>query len=362
MAWIRSYDSLVAGGVLVLACGTLSCSGDTAGRETSDGAASAAVVPAETAIAGRAVMQSDMFGKAQRLALGDGMAFVGDISGDPFVHVIRVSDGIHLTSLGRRGEGPGELTSLQGLFVDPQDAATVITFDPNQRRLTWFALGDSVLRNTPLTRDLTPQAPTINTITPLARGFVALASDSILYWRVMDSSGTIGALTPATLLGGDSIPRDARLTASRTIRICSRPDGQFFAAAYYGAGRVEIRDGDGTLVAAADVPTPTDGEWKVSEKTNRLTWTRTQSHYSDCTGTSDRIYALFAGKDDRSGPNGRPPGANEGSAVHVFDWSGRLLQIFRLNHEVAAIAVGSDARFLYGVSGQSSTLYEFPLE
>jgi len=47
-------------------------------------------------------------------------------------------------TIGRRGQGPGELMSPNALILVPPD--TLVIYDPGERRLTWFLVDGSVLR------------------------------------------------------------------------------------------------------------------------------------------------------------------------------------------------------------------------
>jgi hypothetical protein len=57
-------------------------------------------------------------------------------------------DGTHRSTLGRRGEGPGEFRSIQSVVITPDDS--VIAHDAGSQRLTWLSPDETVVRVRPL--------------------------------------------------------------------------------------------------------------------------------------------------------------------------------------------------------------------
>ena len=68
--------------------------------------------------------------------------------------------------------------------------------------------------------------------------------------------------------------------------------------------------------------------------------------YIDVAVTSSRIYGLYSGR-TRNGNGGN---ASFGWQVHVFDWSGKLIDVIDVEQDLIAIAVNADDSTLYGVS------------
>ncbi len=317
--------------------------------------------PAKAMVPGEVFASGDYLGRPMLVEVSGGNLWVADFSGDPWVHLFDIASGARKASVGRKGQGPGEYQSVLGFFRDPRSPGGLWVFDANGGRLTSLRDGRASVEVGATVR-LPASGGFPLLVTKAGDGFIALAPDSTVAWVRFGPDGSVLGKTAGTMLGHDSVPAAARLQHSQTVHVCSRPGGERFAVVYYGAGRVEIRGADGALHTAAAVPFPSEPEFKISQRTGLLTWTRTTSRYSSCAGTIHRLYALYAGKDDRQLPDRtRPVGSDEGAEVHVFDWDGKFLESYQLSEEIVALAVSQDDSVLYGVSAQRAQVYRFPL-
>jgi hypothetical protein len=129
----------------------------------------------------------------------------------------------------------------------------------------------------------------------------------------------------------------------------AHPDRSRLAIGLRHASWIEIRDADGTLITTTELPTEPFGpvfEVANTEKGPMMSSDETlRFGYIDVSVTSSRIYGLYSGRTRK----GNPGRANFGQQVHVFDWSGKLLDIIDMQSDLIAIAVEADDSTLYGV-------------
>jgi hypothetical protein len=67
--------------------------------------------------------------------------------------------------------------------------------------------------------------------------------------------------------------------------------------------------------------------------------------YIHAAATDRLIFALYSGRSRDDSPGK----ANFGEDIHVFDWSGNLLQAFKLDHDVLTIAIDQKGEILYAI-------------
>lgn len=121
--------------------------------------------------------------------LPDGRIAVADASSS----TIRLFDanGRFERQMGRRGQGPGELTNIRGMWISSPD--TIVVYDSGNRRLSRFLLSGEFLTGTTFRADdgrpevylgpIGPNTHAIYWISILSRGSSVLSSDSVRLGR-----------------------------------------------------------------------------------------------------------------------------------------------------------------------------------
>ncbi|MGH7583810.1 MAG: BF3164 family lipoprotein, partial [Gemmatimonadales bacterium] len=244
----------------------------------------------------------------------------------------------------------------------PGDPTGIWVYDGNLRRLTRVVPG--------------PAAGTPAIISGLARipggGTVALrmlwlTHDRILFIgfsdtnRIMfaDSLGHVTDEHPGPLLGASVVPKDIREDGSTGTIVCPKPSGDRFAIAYVDAARIDMFDDKGLRLPGAKVLFPSDSERAYFEDSEGQSHNpNPRGYYTACFATTDRIYALFSGRLATEGP----PGSHKWDAqyVHVFDWSGKLVSVLKLDRLANAIAVSGDS-VLYAGGAVTTGIYRYRL-
>jgi len=114
------------------------------------------------------------------------------------------------------------------------------------------------------------------------------------------------------------------------------------------ADRVELYGLDGTLRGVGRGPAHFEPVYEVQSRGGvpfMATGDDLRFGYVDLVAAGDRLYALFSGY-----TRGERPGrSNFGQQVHVFDWTGRRLQVMQLDWPALGLAVDHDGRSLYAV-------------
>lgn len=298
-------------------------------------------------------------GQPVSLLWHDGLLWVVDFAGSPWLHALDPTTGNIRWSGGGSGEGPGQFSFVTNLAGGPE-GDRLWAYDANNRRFTAI--------DTTLHADDTPEiirsqvVGRINRAVPLADGrffgmyMVNPDSGEVV---VLGHDGSVLREQPWPLLGGDSVPMLQRLFASGAsfaVALCPRPDGRRVAVAYSAAGQVDVFGEDGTLVLTAEVPFPTEATFKVG-RDGTLHADRPRMWYRDCTATMDRIFALFSGRREQDFEEPEARGA--AAFVHAFDWDGKLVATYALDTPLGDIAVDTAGHLLYGVPVGEATIVRF---
>jgi len=319
-------------------------------------------VDASSALVGEELVSGPLFGNVGRLATDGETLWVSDLAGDPFLHVVRVAGGVIAAAVGRIGDGPGDFRSVYGL-IPIRGASSVWVYDVTARRLT---LVDSLgrLAEGPHAIIELPASPRFGSVARLGDRFVLRAthgSDSAERLVFVDGGGSVTHRSGEDLLGDASVPERQRQNASANAAMCARPDGTRFAVAFRYAGRIDLRDSVGQLVARAEVPTPTAGDF-ADDAGGQLAWSSNRAFYEDCVASDKFVYALFSGwnaQDPVRGQNLRE--SNVSKSVHVFDWAGRLVGILTLDQWVTSLALDLERGALLGAATATASVYRFAL-
>ena len=285
------------------------------------------------------------------------LLWVADAIGDPFLHLLDPVTGDRTKSLGRRGDGPGEITGpVWGVQVVPPDTAEVWVFDTGRESFLWIGESSTLNSTSPMVRlgDVTyvSRAVWLDSLTIV--GTTHHEHERFIFF---DEEGRRTKTVPGALLGSDSIPLGERQRATLASGMCAHPEGFGFALFYFDAGRVELygRDVDGPVLA--DVPYPSEPVFaRIGGKIRlRQDWV----HYRACSASKDHLYLLYSGQ--RTDFNTETPLHLHGREVHVFDWEGRLVRSFHLDTPVGYLGVDEEAGWLYATSFLDAGVYRFRL-
>lgn len=311
---------------------------------------------------GSLVTDDDLLGFPAAIAAVDSYLLVADAHTDPAVHLISL-DGEYLGGYGRDGEAPGEFRTPWSLVTAPDRAGAAWVYDIALRRLTLIepARLGHVSADDPATVTLYSDAVITDPAWLATNELLALGHFSRGRFGRFDTEGrmlgTAGAL-PET---EREVPPTV-LQHAWQGRMARRPDGALLAVGYRHAGRLEIFSFDGELVRRAAVPFEFLPRFWVEEYPDGPglgTGDDLRFGYVHVAATRDRIYGLFSGR--LRGPSkGLGP---YGQHVHVFDWEGRLQDVWRLDSDALAIAVSVEAKALYAVRHEPAPAvvrYELP--
>jgi len=199
----------------------------------------------------------------------------------------------------------------------------------------------------------------IPTLSP--RSAVVLGSGTILV-AALDSAQRGFRFHAVNPLSGAILRRDTLVLGEERLRggdrlsayrheLCARPGGEEVAAYFFHAGRIDILDTNGTLIRQVDAPFAFRPIPEPNPLTRAPSFKNGSSHvrfaYLDCTGTQGHLWVLFSGRlvGTRAHPIPESP-----SAIHVFDWEGKLLRIFVLDHRAHSIAIDPIHNLLYSLA------------
>ncbi|MEX2609790.1 MAG: BF3164 family lipoprotein [Gemmatimonadota bacterium] len=310
---------------------------------------------------GESVNAMPVLGQPFELRVSGDRLWVGDIALDPSLHMLDLGTVELLMSMARRGEGPGEFRGSPQVQVRPGDLdGAVWVFDRMLQRMTRFD----------------PRAPLDDPLViSLAVGeggnayrAIWLTSDRILGVHASDDSRfSLFSATGARMrtVSGELLgPEDASRT--RRIRetvggfvICPWP-GRGFAIAYTRAGRIEYYNLAAQLVRTADVPYASNGF--VPDADGALVPNRERSYYRSCAVNEDRLYAAFSGRFDANyADNPATPDRYASEFLHVFDWTGELQAVNRLEPAVHSIEISAEDSTMLATSLTTAEIYRFPL-
>lgn len=263
---------------------------------------------------------------------------------------------------GREGSGPGEFRSIGALTIR-WDSGTgrqsVWAFDRALGRLT-----EIDLRN--------PNSPQIGrTVSG------ELAGQYSAYWLSSTAIVGVGAFTDKRLTLYDSTGSRLRSVGELPLydegvpatvahqalqpSIAVSASGDRIAVGARYSGQVDLYSMPEGALSSARVPSPFRPTIDVGSNGAMLVFRtdrNTRFGYISLTASTTRIYALFSGR-----TRGQFPGrANYARELHVFNWSGRLIEVARLDRDVFSIASTADGSILYGISHEpDSEILKFSL-
>ena len=357
--WSPGTPIRAAGSCLACLC-TLAAACD--GRHHGARAATPQAAPATVRLTGRVLLEDELLGQPQALAAVGEHLVVLDAHNSPAVHILRRDDGRRVFAFGRDGSGPGEFRHPRSVDLDPARTNRVWIYD------------SQLLRFTPV--DL--QRDTV----AVAEGAITLHSNelpmqpvwaggSVLLSTGLFSAGRLARFDVAGDLIGTAgtLPPDENAPANvvqhaYTGTLVARPDRSRFALLNRHADRVEIFDAAGATLRIASGPV---GFRPVYETHSRgsvpfmATGEDLRFGYISGAATDGALFALYSGRARRE----LPGYAFYGTWVHVFDWSGRLRQVFKLDAYVIGLSADPAGKALYATRLYPSPAvlaYELPID
>lgn len=293
---------------------------------------------ASRTLQGEVLHQSDALAAPTAIEVAGDRLVLADDFADRNVRVLRRSSGAIERSFGRKGRGPREFETVIGIdIIDP--SGELMMYDPMLQRVTWVDL-DADFEGDRWVSDRS----------------VKLNSSAMLMMTGWTSDGLIGvgSLTDARLAHLNPQGRLLRTTGSAPVapgevretvwmraiqtRLKPHPDRTRWVVVSRFADRLEIYNAEGTLTAAGDRPYDFGPQDLKEEDPGAVRF-----GYIDVATTESRIYALFSGWVRRQGQ------ANYGGLIHVFDWDGRLMDVWELDSRLIALTMTPDGHRLYGV-------------
>lgn len=303
--------------------------------------------------AGAGVLRGEVLNKSDSLAQPVALAKVGehlvvvDAINEPAVHVVRASDGALVRSFGRKGSGPGEFRGARSVATSPRKESEFWVYDIELSRLTRFDLRDS-------TRSGDHSLTFSSGILPME---LAWLGDSVLVGTGIFQEGRLALFDTAgrMLRTIGSVPgaEDGKVPVSvlqhaYTGTVAPAPDRTRVALVTRHADRLEIYPADGAGATIVRGPDGFDPAFEVRQLKGHpymATGEDLRFGYIDVTTTDDLVFALYSGRTRREHP-GR---ASFADRVHVYDWSGNLKQVLKLDSAVIDIAVDQEGGRLYAI-------------
>lgn len=350
-----------------LACSLVACScadnGDSRSPSVEDGTAA----PAENRyssdplpIRTHPFYRSDELGFPHSLALFSEHLVVADPYSEPHLHILDRSTGELVGMFGRHGDGPGEYR-FPGSIAADRDAGIVWVGDSGVGRVTGISL-DAVTRDVDSITTLFSLREAFGELLPLPdSGFIAADFTGSSRFFLLDAAGRL-----VTKRGGPTETADGDVPAAVAGRVYAEavavhPRGDRIAGGGVWTGSLTIYGLDGAVRDSADAPIRfaprfdsqrSGAEWyMVPDPGSRV-------GYVALAATANHVMGVFPGRSlDAYGEE-----ANAGRDIHLFDWQGRLVRVYRLDTAVTAIAVDSETNEVYGSRwGDDPSIVRFDL-
>ncbi|HUG40568.1 MAG TPA: BF3164 family lipoprotein [Longimicrobiales bacterium] len=290
--------------------------------------------------------------------MGSTLVIADDFAERP-LQLMRRSDGAIERSFGGKGQGPREFESAWSIdVIDP--AGEFMVHDLMLQRVTWVDVREDFEDGAWVAdRSLKLKAETMMLETSWTpEGMLGLGILREGRLAHMDRQGAVVRTSGPTPMDGQAVPPEVRQQAYQS-KLKPNPSRTRWAVATRFADRLEIYDAAGALVAEGTRRYGFEPVYEAQRSTRAVSMTtgqETRFGYLDLAATEDRIYALFSG---RTRAEGR---ANYGNTVHVFDWSGKMVDVLQLNDYVIALAVDPAGESLYGIRHDPfPAVLEFPL-
>lgn len=292
---------------------------------------------------------SDSLGWPADVLVVDGRVVVTDYpSGGSAVHVFTAGSLRHVLSFGRLGDGPGEFRGPPSVLKAAEDGA-FWTYDGNQARLTLYRFADvqngefKGAEHIPLIVErIMYELAFLDRDRAVGLGLFSGGRFALVDLRTADIrfTGTLPASKDAT---PPHVVQNAYLG-----KLAAHPSGSRFALATAHGGIIEIYDGDGSLLHSADTPFPFEPDYQAEPGGNGPRMARgflNRGGYVGLDATQDFIFALFSGRAQGHFLSSY----RDAEYLHVLDWEGNLVRVFRFDRLVSDIAVSRDGNTLFAI-------------
>jgi hypothetical protein len=280
---------------------------------------------------------------------------VVDYGADPLIVVLDTATAGVLGAFGRHGQGPGEfltrsprITLASGVNDRARNQVWLVDAD---RQLL---LGDLEQRRTVDSVGFTLEEPVADILWLNDSLMLASTYDTASMLALFDGEGRrIRRITGDTTGWGAMPALDA--VDGRQSRMCV--DGKDrLAIAHRWAPSLTMYDKQGNSLARARVP-HTFVPWVEDHPLTKVPRFNTgspnvRSAYWDCTANEKYVFALYSGRLHKHFPQKM----HECWYVHVFDWSGNLVRVLRLDHGAGSVAVNAQGTLLYTVDHSSAEM------
>lgn len=305
---------------------------------------------------------SDSLGLPIDLLYLDGHVVVTDYpDGGSAVHLY-TADGLrHVTSFGRLGDGPGEFRGPPSVHGAGEEGA-FWAYDASLARLTLFRLDDlrrgefKGVRHVPFI------------VERVMYGLAFLDRDRAVGLGLF-ADGRFALLdgsTRAVRYAGE-LPPSKDGTPPNVVQnayygqLAAHPSGSRFALATVYGGKIEVYDGEGSLLQTANTPFPFEPDYLTEHERWGPIMVRgflNRGGYVSLATTDDFIFALFSGRAQIH----HRGNYTHAEYLHVFDWDGELRRVFRFDRLVRHIAVSPEGDALFATTDvPEPTLIRFPL-
>jgi len=270
-----------------------------------------------------------------------------DERADSVIKVVNRVSGQYVRSFGRRGRGPGEFEGPWSITSVEGSSSAFWVYDATLRRLTHVDLDADFLQPGRVGRRMLTLKSGFTVLDPAFVDTVIVAVGFLPSGRLafFSDSGELIRTGGGDPPGDPSVPVAVRNHAYQA-ELAVSPDRTRLAVANRHAGSIEFYRADGTPVSRVSGPLVFDPILLVARRGQVPAFAsdeRLRFGYIAVAATRDRVFALFSGRTRRDFPGA----AAYGRSVHVFDWEGRLLQVYDLEGDALAVAVDSAGTTLY---------------
>lgn len=270
---------------------------------------------------------------------GDTVGVLDDAA-DSVVFLFDATSGKLIRAFGRRGSGPGEFRAAWGFIASPHGAPWV--YDVGLARLTAPAPRGPGAMITLRSPGKPTSGAWVSDSEFVASGF--FSGGRLAYF---DTAGTLRRSVGEVPSAGGDVPLGVRQEAFIGT-IVRRPGDGELALVTRHADRIELYRSDGALLKVVKGPFSFSPVFTVAQGRRGPVMASDDAlrfGYIEAAATQTAIYALFSGR-TREAFHGDAP---FGRFVHVYDWSGELKRVLRLDSDVIAIAVDPAEHVLYAV-------------
>lgn len=291
---------------------------------------------------GTLLVTDDALGLPITMTVVGGFVVVGDGTLSPPIHIFRVGDGSSVATIGSRGEGPGEFSSVPRLVRVPwQDGTILWAFDPALARITGIPLEGAMVpeRDVWEMRRMSLEFPIVDV------GF--LSDDTFVGWGLHPMARLVRIDPDGKVIEGiGEVPAPdglRELNAGLRQRayqpfLSVAPDGARIAVASWKASRIDFVDLESPQEnVSTEGPFPFLPSVEVDEtlRANRLVrGARNRTGHVGVVATGAAVLTLFSGRLERTFRDQM----DEAEYLHVYRWDGSFVRAFRLDRPARAMA------------------------